>query len=84
MNLNLNTDHHRGQNQASKSAYTFLQAVRLNWLGNLQKHLKKFEPFSTSTFGTSNFGQVHCVPVCNCDNGKKVQIGCNNIQHIPH
>jgi hypothetical protein len=33
----------------------------LKWLKNLQKHLEKIEPFSTSTFGTSNFGQVHYV-----------------------
>jgi hypothetical protein len=34
MNLNSNVDHHRGQNQASKSS-TFLQVVRLKCLGNL-------------------------------------------------
>ena len=74
-------DHHWGQNQASKSApHIFISGT----FGNLQKHMKKFKPFSTSIFRTSNFGQVYCIPLYDCDNGKKVQIGCNNIQHIPH
>jgi hypothetical protein len=64
--------------------HTFLQVVCLKWFGNLQKHLEKFELVSTSTFGTSDFGQVHYIPVCDCESGKKVLMGCNKVHHIPH
>jgi hypothetical protein len=84
MNLNSNTDHHRGQNQASKSTPHIFTSGTFELAWKFIRTSEKFEPFSTSTFGTSNFGRVHCVPVCDCDNGKKVQIGCNTIQHIPH